>query len=556
MSTSRSNSNSLTFAAASLDVAVSVGRFTVFLLVLSTLLSCTTITPPPARENKLTIIGTGDLQGHLDSVPNSIRVTESSEKTDITGGISRIATMIKQIKQTTNNPVIVVSSGDDLMGRYFRQFDGKAIFGLMEMAGYDVLALGNHDFDSGPGVLAEALDSVNFTTLCSDLVVQRTVMEKNCQPYLLKSYQGIKVGFFSLMTKDFPVVTVTGKVKIRNNQASVAGKMIQTLKKKGARVIIAVTHIGTDVDRRLAADVEGIDIIFGGHSHNYEQNLERVNNTLIVNGGAKGVALVRLDVTLNKNNKVVPTSAAYSLIPVTADIKADAEVEAQLAEYRKQLPETEVIGMTEQEWDLTNATLRSRESAVANLFTDTIRTKFKVDIVLYNGGSFRGNSKYSPGPVTDTMLAEIDEFENNVYLMTVKGRYIRQILEHSATLIGQGGFLQGSGIQFTINTEAQPQTLIGNTNAGFFIYRTGDRIKDIRILSTDDSWQPLDPERNYQLAANDFLVKLGGDRFFWFKKYGRDIHNTYSTMGSVMTDYFRTHKTVNPVGPDGRITIK
>lgn len=556
MANSFINRNSPTFITASLYVAVSVSRFTVFLLALSTLLSCTAVTPPPARENKITIIGTGDLQGNLDSVPCSICITESGEKTDIMGGISRIATLIKQIEQTTPNPVVTVSSGDDLMGKYFRQFNGKAIFGLMEMAGYDVLALGNHDFDSGPGVLAEALDSVNFTALCSDLVVQKTVMGKSCQPYVLKSYEGIKVGFFSLMTKDFPVVTVTGEVKIRNNQAAVARKMIQTLKKKGAQVIIAVTHIGTVMDRRLAAEVEGIDIIFGGHSHNYEQNLEKVNNTLIVNGGDKGAALVRLDVTLDKNNKVVPTSAVYSLIPVTADIKSDPEVESQLVEYRKQLPETEVIGMTEKEWDLTNATLRSRESAVANLITDTIRTKFKVDIVLYNGGSFRGNLTYPPGPVTDTMLAEIDEFENNVYLMTIKGRFIRQILEHSATLIGRGGFLQGSGIQFTINTEALPQTLIGDVNTGFFISRAGNRIKDIRILSTDNSWQPLNPERNYRLAANDFLVKLGGDRFFWFKTHGRDIHNTYSTMGSVMTDFFRTNKTVNPVGPDGRITIQ
>ncbi len=57
----------------------------------------------------------------------------------MTGGISRIATLIKQIEQTTDNRVVVVSSGDDLMGRYFRQFDGKAIFGLMDMAGYEVL---------------------------------------------------------------------------------------------------------------------------------------------------------------------------------------------------------------------------------------------------------------------------------------------------------------------------------------------------------------------------------------------------------------------------------
>ena len=530
--------------------------FTLFLFALCCLVSCTPVTKPPAPADKLTIIGTGDLQGRLDAFPQSVRITESGEKTEVTGGISRIATLIKQIQQETKNPVIVVSSGDDLMGRYFHQFHGKAIFGLMETAGYEVLALGNHEFDDGPGVLAEALDSINFTALCSDLEVQDTVMEKSCRPYLLRDYQGIGVGFFSLMTENFPMVTVTGKVKIQANQAAIARDMVQLLKKKGARIIIAVTHIGTDMDRKVAAEVPGIDIIFGGHSHNYQGKLERVNDTLIVNGGEKGPALVRLDVSLDGENKVVPTSAVYSLVPVTADIKPEPEVKEQLAEYRRQLPAVTVVGMTTKEWDLTDTTLRSRESAVADLITDMIRSRFKVDVVLYNSGSFRGDSTLSPGPITDVMLAEIDEFESNVFLLTMQGKYIRQILEHSASLRGKGGFLQVSGIQFTIDSKAQVQELAGRNNTNYTITRPGKRIKDIRILSADGSWQPLDPARNYRLAANDFLVKRAGDRYFWFKKYGRNIRNTYSTMDAVMTEYFRKHKVADPVGPDGRITIK
>ncbi len=530
--------------------------FATSLLALCCLLSCTPLAKLPAPASKLTIIGTGDLQGRLDSDPRSVHIRESGKKTKVVGGISRIAALIRQIQRETPNPVIVLSSGDDLMGRYFHQFDGKAIFSLMEMSGYEVLALGNHEFDSGPGVLAEALDSVDFTVLCSDLDVEDTVMAKSCRSYLLRDYQGIRIGFFSLMTRDFPVVTVTGKVKIRNTQAEVARNMTRTLKGKGAQVIVAVTHIGTNMDRILVAEVAGIDIIFGGHSHNYMNRLERVNNTLIVNGGEKGSALVRLDVSLDGKNKVMPTSAAYSLIPITQDIKPDATVEEQLAGYRSRLPAAAVVGMTEKEWDLTRATLCSRESDVANLITDMIRTQFKVDVVLYNGGSFRGDSQFSSGPVTDTMLAEIDEFENNVYLMTMQGKYIRQILEHSASLIGQGGFLQGSGITFTIDTSGQSQKLVCKNGKDYTIAQPGKKIKNIKILSKDGSWQPLDPKRNYRLASNDFLVKLAGDHYFWFKKYGQGIHNTYSTMGTIMTDYFRKHTIVNPEGPDGRIKIR
>ena len=533
-----------------------ISLFIASLFTVCCLLSCAPITETPAPAKKLTIIGTGDLQGRLDANRKSVHITESGAKIEVMGGVSRIATLVKQIQQEAANPVIVLSSGDDLMGRYFHEFSGKAIFHLMEISGYEVMALGNHEFDRGPGVLAQALDSVKIYVLCSDLAVQNTVMESGCRPYMLRDYHGVRIGFFSLMTEDFPVVTDTGEVTINDSPPSVARNMIELLKKNGAEVIVAVTHIGTDMDRKLATDVRGIDIIFGGHSHNYESNLERVGNTLIVNGGEKGMALVRLDVDLDELNRIVADSATYSLIPVTADIKPDPVVEQQLSYYRSQLPAATVLGTTEKEWDLTTAALRSRESAVADMITDMIRSRFQTDIVLFNGGAFRGNAKIPPGSVTDTMLAEIDEFESNVYLMTMQGKYIRQILEHSATLIGQGGFLQESGIKFSIETGARPQKVAGKDNGGFSITREGRRIRELQIMVADGSWQPLDQERYYKLASNDFLVKQGGDNYFWFEKYGQNVSNTYISMGAVMTDAFRREQVVSPAGTDGRITIK
>ncbi len=524
------------------------------LLAAGGLISCAPQAPqPPAGGVTLTIIGTGDLQGRLDAAPRSVSISEGTEKIEITGGISRLASLIKDTKQRSTGPVIVVSSGDDLMGSYFQKFNGKAIFAVMEAAGYELLALGNHEFDDGPGLLAEALDSVGFTALCSDLAVQGTVMEKSCQPYLLRDFQGVRVGFFSLMTEDFPVVTTTGQVTIKGSQQEVARDLVAQLKAQGAQVIVAVTHIGTSMDLRLAGDVEGIDIIFGGHSHDYPARLEQVNDTLVVNGGEKGAALVRLKVSLDGKNKVMPDSAAYTLIPVTADIKQDQGVEELLAGYRKHLPPAAIIGWTEKEWDLSKEALRTRESEVADMVTDIIRNRFKVDIVLYNGGSFRGNEKYPAGAVTSRMLSEIDEFETNVYLMTMQGKYIRQILEHSATLIGRGGFLQASGIQFTINPRARPQQLDA---AGKGVRQAGERVRNIKIQSADGSWQPLDPARSYRLAANDFLVKIAGDRYFWFKEHGGNIRNTYSSMAAVLTEHFRSRKVVTPGKPDGRIRIK
>jgi len=122
-----------------------------------------------AGAKQLTIIGTGDLHGQLETNAKTITLAETTSKIKVVGGISRLASLIQQIKQETPTPVIVLSSGDDLMGKYFQQFNGEATYSLMNKAGYEILALGNHDFDRGVDVLAKALSRVNITPLCSDL---------------------------------------------------------------------------------------------------------------------------------------------------------------------------------------------------------------------------------------------------------------------------------------------------------------------------------------------------------------------------------------------------
>jgi 5'-nucleotidase len=494
----------------------------------------------PAK--KLTIIGTGDLQGHLEPSSRSVHLGLSSPKTEVTGGISRIGTLIEQVRQDTTNPVIILSSGDDLMGRYFRQFSGKAIYELMDMAGYEILAPGNHDFDGGPGVLAEALESVSISALCSDLQVAGTVMENSCRQYLVKEYQGIRIGFFSLMTGHFPLITSAGNVRLHPDRKQLVREMVGILRKKGARVIIAITHIGSGEDVRLARQTAGIDIIFGGHSHSYGTRLIKINNTLIVNGGEKGSALVRLDINLDSSGHILADSAEYTLLPVSAALTPDRTISKKLKYYRDKLPTTAVIGKTLKKWNLTKTGLRDGESPVADLITDTIRHRFNTDIVLFNSGAFRGNTSYPAGPVTDTMISEIDEFENDIILLAIKGKYLRQILETSADRIGTGGFLQVSGLRFSI-------TLSPSLPPG-----TG-KIGDLEIISKNGLPRPIEPEQDYLVATNDFLALHGGDGYFQFKQFGHSIRNTYSTMGSILTDRFIKEHTVSPEEVDGRITI-
>ncbi len=233
-----------------------------FLLIL--IINACAGAPPDKTSYHLTIIGTADLQGSLEPGSTAANQNAASKTSPIVGGIARLATMIQTVKAETDGPVAVVSVGDDLMNRYFHTFKGKAIFQLMSEAGYEIYAFGNHEFDKGPQVLAEALRKTQWQTLCTDLDVAGSPLEGLCQPWLIKDYNGLKAGFFSLMTEDFPFVTSGREVKLTKQNIAAARWAVSQLQARDVQLIVALSHIGFENDRRLAQAVEGIDIIFGG----------------------------------------------------------------------------------------------------------------------------------------------------------------------------------------------------------------------------------------------------------------------------------------------------
>ena len=504
----------------------------------------------PAAPKHFILTGTADLQGMMTALPAKGKDTQAP-----VGGISRIATLIKQMKAANPGRVIAVSTGDDLMGTFFHVFKGKAIFTLMSHAGYDLFAPGNHEFDKGPAVFANALSVAGFQTLCSNLAVKNTPLQGKCSPYFLRAYDGVTFGFFSLITQNLPYVTSAEPVRVRRGNARSARQRVALLKEKGADVVIALTHIGARYDRELAARVSGIDIIFGGHSHAYLKKPVVVGKTLIVNGGEKGAFLVKLDFFTGTGGKIIPGKTRYTLIPVRDAIKPDPKVAKLLAAYRKSLPAAVVLGTTDKPWDLSKKAVRQSESSVADLINNLLKKKFKVAVVLNNSGAFRGKKVYPAGNITDIMLQQIDEFRNYAYTLEIQGNYIREILERSAANYGLGGFMQVAGLRYTIDFNAGKQTLAKDASGHLKVAVRGHRVKRIEIQDASGAWTPLNPEKYYRVLTNSFLVDKEGDGYFWFKKYAKNVNNTYSTFYSILSEYVQNHKVVSPPAPDGRIKI-
>ncbi len=296
-------------------------------------------------------------------------------------------------------------------------------------------------------------------------------------------------------------------------------------------------------------------MIFGGHSHDYIASLEKVGKTIIVNGGEKGAYLVRLDISADINGKMIPDQAKYQMIPIQNDIEPDTKIETMLSQYRQSFPKAVVLGRTEVEWNMTKEALRQGESSVANLINDLMRKQFNADIVLNNAGAFRGQKVYPAGDVSDAMLKEIDEFGNYAFASDIKGRYIMEILERSAACYDEGGLLHPSGLRYVIDLKKPAQQIVKNVEGHFTISTRGERVTGVKVLDKTGKWSDLEPEKTYRVLSNSYLVNQEGDGYFWFKRYGQNLNNTYSTFYSIMADFVEANGVLNPSPPDQRLTV-
>jgi len=516
----------------------------------SILFSILLLTSSSIAANKvISIAGTADLQGMMEASTQKFDLNKDGKKENVVmGGIANIASTFKSMKKEDPNTVFV-SVGDDLMNRYFHTYKGKAIFSLMSDAGYELYAFGNHEFDKGSKILSKALEGTAFTSVCSDLDVSNSALKGKCDSYVIREIDGVKVGFFSIMTEDLPLVTSERDVKIISDNVSTAKMMVKLLKEQHVNVIVALSHIGYKQDRILAKQVKGIDLIFGGHSHEYVKKIGRVNNTAIVNGGQQGTQIIKVDIPLDKDLNVLSKEIVMYKIPVTDAVDPDAVIAKKVAKYKERFPASIVLGSTEAPWDLTSKALRKSESAVANMVNDLMREKFKVEIVLNNAGAFRGGKIYSEGNITDTMLKEIDEFANYAYMLTLKGKYIKEILERAASQYDEGGFMQVSGLRYQVTLPKVLQEIKEKK-----ITRTGQRVDHIEVY-LEGRWTPLEEKRVYSVLSNSFIVNHEGDGYFWFKKYGTNMKNTYTTFYSIMAEHIHNHKILTPKAKDRRIKI-
>jgi len=301
--------------------------------------------PVAGAVKKITIIHSNDLHSHLLGFsPNTDFSPLQTHDDDTVGGWARLTTVIKQVKQQRNNPVLVLDAGDFLMGSLFHMLSREEAFELqlMKKMGYDVITLGNHEFDLKPTGLARILSTAHqqgqlpsivlsnaifSETSTDDDVLEKIFDKKIVKPYRIIETDGLRIGFFGLMGKDAAEVAPFAAPVTFGDPIASAQKMVKLLREKEkVDIVICLSHSSLADDPKqsedeiLAKEVAGIDIIISGHTHT-KADVRKVNDTLIVQSWCYGKLLGVMDIVWSDGKVSLQN---YRAVEINDAIKGDA----------------------------------------------------------------------------------------------------------------------------------------------------------------------------------------------------------------------------------------
>ncbi|CAM3956529.1 bifunctional metallophosphatase/5'-nucleotidase [Mesobacillus thioparans] len=502
----------------------------------------------PGKPYELTVMHTNDTHAHLDSIAKRI-------------------TAINQVREEHAN-TLLLDAGDVFSGTlYFNEFQGLADLEFMNLAGYDAMTFGNHEFDQGTATLANFVKGAEFPLISANVNFENdenmsklghnefSSKANDGEVYkgIVKEVNGEKIGIFGLTTAETVDISSPGEGVVFSDYIKEAKAAVESFEKQGVNKIIALTHIGLndgggDNDLTLAEEVEGIDVIVGGHTHVKLTEPILVESgkepTVIVQANEYGNFLGTLDVKFNKNGRVI--EYAGELLDVKNFKDDQAALQILNEKYKPAVDEMKntVIGTTTVDLIGGNPAARTVETNLGNLITDGMLAKAKTInpstvIAVQNGGGIRTSVK--AGDITMAKVLEVMPFGNSLGIMQLTGAEIKEALEHSVkdAPTAFGGFLQVSGLKFTYDSSLP----------------VGQRVQSVEVKEDGVNYVSLDLTKTYGVATNTFTAK-GGDGYDVFGKAyseGR-VSEPGFVDWEIFTEYVnkQENKTVSPA-IEGRI---
>lgn len=448
---------------------------------------------------------------------------------DVHGAVDGYA-YIAQLKadyEAKGAEVILVDAGDYSQGKtYVSVTKGADAVTMMNAAGYDVVTLGNHEFDYGYAQLKENMSKAKFKVVCADVFNENgtPIFDAN---YTYTTKSGVKVGFFGMETPETQTKANPALIKgltFATGDAFTKAAADQVAALKDADVVICLAHLGIDAESApyrstdLYAAVKGIDFIIDGHSHTVMTKGEKGEPIQSTGTAFANIGVIVID---NATKKI----ESNSLFEIKEDTAKDETVSAAAKTIVDRVDAEYDVVFAKSEVTLNGAKApngnRDSETNNGDLITDAMLWKvmqnkegLTVDadhvVAITNGGGIR--AAIEPGDVTKKDINTVLPFGNTVVTIYITGEELLEVLEASTYSLPVGGFPQVAGINYTIST-----AVAYDANAETYPASTYYGPKSInRVTINSINGKEFKADDTYAVVTNDFSA-AGGDTYYAFK---------------------------------------
>ena len=431
--------------------------------------------PAPASPGELVILHTNDLHGHY--LPE-----------DGVGGFQLLDAYADAYKAA--HPTLMLDAGDVLSGTPLTDLEvrgaqGGAMMELMEAVGYDAWALGNHEFDKGQDNAQAVVRASSIPVLSANLRRGGQVALDGVLPHIVLEENGLRVGVIGLITPVLDKMVSPRAVEGITVEPSAVAVRREMDAMGPVDLVVVLSHIGLEEDRALAAEVDGIDLIVGGHSHTYVDEAERIGETWVVQAGEYARVLGVLKLQVADGDITSFSSELVQLDASTAPGEPSPDVSRLVQTYDAQIREIYDVPLGTATAPLTRD--YHHQSTMGAWATGVLVETTGADVALYNSGGLRAD--LPSGVVTRRSLYQIFPFGNEVVTFEVTGDELTSLVLANCFREMEGrSWMQISGVQVEWRV----------------------RLGSPEILSLQVGGDSIDPDATYVIATNSYMLDQAG----------------------------------------------
>lgn len=433
------------------------------LTALLALVSCAQ--PKSAEESHIYIISTNDMHANIEAMP-------------------RLATLVEEFE--AKGEVVLVDSGDRVTGNAYVDDDAKPgipMIELMNEVGYDVVTLGNHEFDKGREVLYAMAEASDFEWVCSNM---SDAEDAGFSPYVTTTLEGVDIAFVGVVATDFNGRPMGGDASYAGfsftDDVTTAFEVGESLS-GDADFVVLLSHMGDDVDEEFIARAPECDWVAGGHTH-AERN-ESINGIQLTQN-PKNIAKVTIADIEVRDDKIVCVTYSQEVV---GEYVARMDVVDKVAHIKSRSPELNIVEG--------RAAELFTQSGVANFTVDALATYpyadgFVPEVTFYHYGGVRLSS-ILPGDITRGDIFNNDPFNSTIFIGEMTIDQMRRFILDKYNSYGPDGRYDKESHYPYFRSDVAYEIILGPEP------ETMPDAVDVRFS--------LDEERAYRVAMCNYIVE-------------------------------------------------